>query len=212
MGDSIEMTDPHQIAHAIEAARAALKDDPRGDLGLPLRKAIWAALGARELVGVRATRGPGHRKRTQLAAVTVMHVLPLWKAVAADDDEVLQLLATAADYIEGRVTFEEAWKRKNRAWANMEKRTGTPSGQSTAIAVGFAAVCAVNTALNDENFDSASLDNPEADADLDPYEWDASFYASLAYAGGASWEAANNSQKRREFWTWYLDEAVPAVL
>jgi hypothetical protein len=46
-----------------------------------------------------------------------------------------------------------------------------------------------------------------SELDLDPDEWDASFYASLAEAGGATWEADADSRARRRFWEWYLGEA-----
>jgi len=38
---------------------------------------------------------------------------------------------------------------------------------------------------------------------------DSSFFAAAAYAGGAVWDSDSDSLKRREFWEWWLNEAVP---
>lgn len=57
-------------------------------------------------------------------------------------------------------------------------------------------------------------DEPEGDGELeiDPAEWSPCFYASIAEAGGATWEeGVGDSAKRREFWRWYLLEALPSV-
>ena len=46
---------------------------------------------------------------------------------------------------------------------------------------------------------------------LAPHQWDASLYASAAYAGGFAWEEQSDKLRRREFWQWYLSEAVPSA-
>jgi hypothetical protein len=53
----------------------------------------------------------------------------------------------------------------------------------------------------------------DSELEIDPEQWDASFYASLAYAGGAVWEEkAGNPDKRRQFWIWFICEAVPLAV
>jgi hypothetical protein len=78
----------------------------------------------------------------------------------------------------------------------------------TAAYVGFAAINAVVVALFDEETEELDDDgNVILDQDLDPFTWDTSFYAAAAYSENEPEE--NKIQKRREFWLWYLNDAVP---
>jgi hypothetical protein len=48
----------------------------------------------------------------------------------------------------------------------------------------------------------------DSEREIDPDDWDGSFYASLALAGGASWEGVGDVA-RRDFWTWFFRTAIP---
>lgn len=48
-----------------------------------------------------------------------------------------------------------------------------------------------------------------SEMDIEPVEWDAPFLASLAISGGAVWEGIGDTERRRRFWEWVLNEAVP---
>jgi hypothetical protein len=50
----------------------------------------------------------------------------------------------------------------------------------------------------------------EADADIDPWSSDTARWAVNSYAGGGSDEDSNLA-KRKEFWEWWLREAIPAA-
>lgn len=50
-----------------------------------------------------------------------------------------------------------------------------------------------------------------SELEIAPDEWSACFLASLAAAGGASWESVADNSQRRAFWEWYLNEAVPSA-
>ena len=47
------------------------------------------------------------------------------------------------------------------------------------------------------------------DADIDPDDMDASFFAASVYANGAVWNLESGPLLRREFWEWWLKQAVP---
>jgi hypothetical protein len=65
-------------------------------------------------------------------------------------------------------------------------------------------------ATNRDYLAQAFLSPPDRDeADIYPEDWEASLYASMAISGGPVWEPAGDVEKRRRFWTWYLEEAVP---
>lgn len=39
--------------------------------------------------------------------------------------------------------------------------------------------------------------------------WESSAFSVIAISGGAAWEPASDSSKRKDFWKWYLSHAVP---
>ena len=49
------------------------------------------------------------------------------------------------------------------------------------------------------------------DADIDPDELDAHFLTSCVVAGGTTWDPMSNKEKRRAFWTDWIDNMFPLV-
>jgi Immunity protein Imm5 len=49
----------------------------------------------------------------------------------------------------------------------------------------------------------------ESELQISPEDWEPCFFASLAVAGKATWEESSVSDVRRNFWEWYLTNAVP---
>jgi hypothetical protein len=49
------------------------------------------------------------------------------------------------------------------------------------------------------------------DDQVSPEEHDGSYMASVALAGGSPWTPGSDPARRREFWQWWLREAVPAA-
>src|ERR1019366_29473 len=194
-----------QLTQALELAGVALKANDNGELALPLRKRLWSAMGPREADGARAILGPGLQRRTTLAILTVRHVLPIWETAFPTNHKPEWMLAVAQEYLDQLTDFQTVRGLNNLFWSELDCLG------SVAVAVGYAAAQSVTTALSDERFDPAALDTVVSDQDLDPYQWDASFYASVAYAGSAPWEEKPHTNRRREFWTWFLEVAVPAA-
>jgi len=59
------------------------------------------------------------------------------------------------------------------------------------------------------------IEDPELDDDeLLPDALEASYSCAIAMANAANWQPIEETDvaARREFWTWYLDEAIPQVL
>ena len=69
----------------------------------------------------------------------------------------------------------------------------------------MACFTAINTIMYDTNFDAVG----ENEKEISPEDWDPSFYASLAASGGAVWEIKNKVKERFEYWSWYLEVAIP---
>jgi hypothetical protein len=192
------------LSEALLYAETALAGNANGELVLPARKRIWAAMGPRELNGPKAIIGPPLRRRTGLAGRAVRYVLPIWHQAFPGNDGPERMVADARVYLQQRMQFISASDSRDRFWAELDNLGGV------AVAVGYAAARALTTALSDEAFDLADFDS-SLDEDLDMYRWDAGYYAAIAAADGAPWEATSNRDARREFWQWYIRDAAPAA-
>lgn len=201
---------PEELDVALKSAAEGLASHPRSELILPQRKRIWAALGPclMDKDGIRAVHGIGLQRRTTLAILCARHVRPVWEQVWPNDDDPHQMIKTAELYLNQALDFDSVEERKNQYLGKLDNLLSKGEHEA-AINVGFAAGRAVFTALHDEDFDPHNIDDDLMDEDLDVNEWDASFNAAAAYAGGFPWEENSSSTRRREFWEWYLNEAVP---
>ena len=74
-----------------------------------------------------------------------------------------------------------------------------------AIYAGFCAWAVGRDAIGDIR----SRSDLRSESEMNPDEWDASFFASLAVTNSAPWERSGDPESGYEFWEWYLDVAVP---
>ena len=184
------MTLDDEAAALLSDARAAI--DANGELPLESRRSV-----RRLLLG----RG---RAWPRVEIESVRRVLPVWSAHhrSTDPADVLALtdafLAGTAD----RPALEAAAGRLEVVVEDLD--TGDDYELSLVSSVGWAATRAAWSVFAAE-FDEASMDT-------DPWEWTASFTASMVDAGGAVWDNRGDPPRRRAFWEWWLDEAVPAAI
>ena len=184
-----------------EQALKAVEADPNGHLRLGLRQMIWAEFGPRE-----ANLSVPHRQRIELAVAGVRHVLPLWQERYSDSDIPTVALAAIDAITQGESddasdTFDELWE------AVMHLALERPFPE---VAVGFAAVQALTTAMYDQPFDASDLDPEREDGD-DPESFDSAYYAAIAAAHGQPAVPGSDSQLRREFWKWWLTDGIAAA-
>ncbi|MEC4816043.1 MAG: Imm5 family immunity protein [Scytonema sp. PMC 1069.18] len=192
------MSVPSQLQNLIQEANKSLYRHPQHDLNLGYRHAIWAAFGEN-----------GHLRRTALALSTVRHVLPIWNQQFSNDDKPQQVLTLAEKVISGDVSKALAEKESKQLWREIQQLGYDDSG--IAFSVGCAAVASLDTAIFDENFDADEIDFNLTD-EQDTEGNDTAFFAACAYANGPVWETISgksDSAKRLEFWSWWLNIAVP---
>jgi hypothetical protein len=200
---------PDELRAAIDSARIALEAHPLGELPLPYRRAIWKAMGPSTRVPSGLPDGLGYRRSVALDAITVQHVLPFWKRAYPDDDRPEQMLRLADAVVRRQVDWKVADQTKGSFATDLDD---LESDDYVPRYVGDAAVRVVSTAIADGYSDAIGPDT--LDEDLDPFQWDSSYIASLAAADfGAEvpGEDERTQERRREFWRWYLDTAVPAA-
>ncbi len=103
---------------------------------------------------------------------------------------------------------EELELRKSLFRTEVEDLTYNGPEYFIAGYAGFACISAVDAALYDLHFETLGLPEIENDPDF----WTACFNASTSYCGGATWEeGVGDDLKRREFWEWFLNDAVPSL-
>jgi hypothetical protein len=196
---------PDDLTRALEEAKAGLVVHPHAELVLPKRKKIWAAMGPVVITKRnRAKMTPGLRRRTALAIVTAEHVLPIWER-HWDSKDPHRMLEVVRAYVRDEMSWRDARDEQTRFLGALYNANTDEISEDIFhfVYVGYAAVDAVATALKDMDCE----DDGTLDEDLD--SWDGSFWACSAYSGDFPWEARSDMGRRREFWEWYLDEAVP---
>lgn len=149
-----------------------------------------------------------HYLRAKLELSCAWKVLSNWEYCEFDDGSVRALLGMAENFLHGEGELKELEKRKNFLYTDLENVMNKGQEYFVAAYAGFACISAVNSVLYDINLDTLSL--PEIENE--PDDWTACFLASISYCGGATWEeGVGDDLKRREFWEWFLNEAVPAL-
>lgn len=206
---------PAELQSAVRDGHAALAADTHAVLPLVQRRKLWRSLGPVAMDGEDVLAGDGLRRRVALAELTVRRVLSVWERAFPGDDRAASLLETARQYLSGEINADAARAASDHFWSRLDGLIAR-GVDPAAVYVGYAAAKVRSLALNDQ-YGIVPEDEEEAssatqrDEDLDPYMWDASFYASSAAAGGMPWEDGSSRERRNAFWRWYLDEAVPAA-
>lgn len=188
------------VAMAIANARSEVATDAAGILSLKTRKQVWNALaaGLDEHVALAA--------RVTLDALCVRRVMPIW-ASRFDPDEIEAMLSLAEAVVAGNVDANDAAQTRDRFYTDVVDNRDYGNDPS-ALYVGHAAANTVIEAMTPSYVDAM----PQADDDeeLDPESYLPCYLAACAAAGGMNDRPAS-SERRRAFWLWYLDEAVPTA-
>lgn len=201
----------NELTELINIAKDEVNKHPNGELILPLRKSIYKLLGEhKDDEEGHAILTQGLLRRTELAIFCVNKVMPIWNNVLASDTTPSTILENIKEYIVGRLTWDYLWEIPNSYWTVLDNYIIENNNYDNALYVGYASINALYVVLNDEDFDE---DNEDLlDQDLDPYTWDTAFYSSLAYSESEQYNEETKIRKRREFWLWYLDEAIPKAM
>lgn len=178
--------------------------DTRGELSSVERKKIYEKI---EELSAREHKKTGYYRRVKLQLACAWKTLDKWER-QLNNNSARELLELAEKYLKGEVERQELEKKKNYLYTQAEDLMDEGEQYFIAAYAGFACVSAVNAVLYDIDLDTIGI--PEIE--IEPDNWTACFYACAAYCGGATWEeGVGDDLKRREFWEWFLNEAVPAI-
>ena len=105
----------------------------------------------------------------------------------------------------GKITRREARCGRGHLMSVLLDCDAEPAEKQPALSAGEAATRGVYVAMHDEDADQAEL----LDDDLDASDWDCAFWGACAWSGGIPRLEGWNQHAYKEYWLWYLDEAIP---
>ena len=199
-----------KIADVLKDAKRAI--DENGFLDLPDRKRIWRCFGDVPTViqqpNVSITEGL--KRRFALAELCFKRIIALFKAGAVeyeadgydeedfdDFNEVDRILKLANRYLNGETGVDELLEVEERLSVAFSDGAEIPGLTMEILSV----------ALRDEKLLYCS-DESTKDRDLDFDGWDLAYFARI-YARAVG---SDENIAEKEYWTWYVDEAIPTVL
>ena len=145
-----------------------------------------------------------------LEVISAHKVEHIWKEQFPSDTDPVDLLRLADSYLTNDENVDALTKLSPNVKTLLDDKLGLGEDYFCAVYAGFACWAAAgNIAYGPSDL----TDEGASELEVEPEFWDASFYASLAWNGAAVWEEGiGDSAKRREFWTWFICEAVPQAI
>lgn len=135
-------------------------------------------------------------------------VWPIWRRNFPNEKAPLELLIEAETQLLKGSTKSIDIVEIGRIKTQIENKFLLGETVFNSVYAGFSCLAAARNVF----FGVPSIQEVSSELDLDVDEWDASFIASLAFAGGAVWEEnPGNPKLRREFWKWFLEKAAELV-
>jgi hypothetical protein len=167
--------------------------DDRGDLPAPTRLQV--------LRGLLLHEGDLSGLETALGMQCAERVWGYWTDVFPGDDSPIRLLRYLQTYLDRSSTVRS---QVSQLRGRLDVLLSLDHPPMRAVAAGFAVWAACRDLAFGRDADAPLVSEYEAD----PLDWSPCFYASIAVAGGASWEANSDASARRGFWMWFLAEAA----
>jgi Immunity protein Imm5 len=188
------------LEEQLRRARQVLEQRADGHLPLPVRRQLRATWGFGD---------EGRLRRYWLERLAAERALAGWEAERPDDRRPQEMLELADAVAVGHADGEEAAQRAVALANELDELLDEGVDDATVYA-GMAAVAAQTAARWGE--EPEQLEDPDDDQDRDSDMWEGAFWASMAHAPSLpKMDVAEHVAPRREFWRWYLDEAVPTV-
>lgn len=195
------------VSESIKQARTNLVNNPKGILFLGDRKRIWISMNDPDNFEV------SYLNRTQLKVMCVNHVKPIWSHILPANPGIDRMLQLTHSLMEKSVNPEAAEDEAFYFFQDLSTSVESNAVTNPALMVADAATSMVISACY-RNPDYDTADNDIDDEELAPDSYETSYMCASAAAGGLNWMPVEqvDVDARRNFWIWYLDEAIPKNL
>ncbi len=199
---------PGEVRQWQDTACSEMLADPQHDIPVSQVSRLINLLGEIDT----GDRGSWWQAKRQLycEALAVQHVLPVWQDAHPGNDAPALLLGEVTKIISD--DFDEA--RSNNLAYKQSRRVQPDSPvkwpltelfDAAALLLDLAQWGAEFKAPVVYKFDLGCKDNSRSY----PGDWPCTYRASIAYAKGVAWKEGASKERRREFWRWWILEAVP---
>ncbi|MCA8095971.1 Imm5 family immunity protein [Burkholderia contaminans] len=191
---------PQHLANALSTATTSITTE--GELPAATRKDLIQLI---EALSVTEHADAGYLRRARLAVICAREVLDRLSPYASVLTAAEAILTSGIDALSGE--YDLATLERTNGEYHTKVIDLLEHGEPAFVSVyaGMAVFSAINTILYDTNFDVVG----ESEKGVPPDDWDAGYYAALAVSGSAIWEAKGGTERRRSYWLWYLQNAVP---
>jgi hypothetical protein len=197
---------PMQFRDTLKAASLTLESDSRGHLPLPERLAIWKLLGSYSDRNAEVpTTGDLHR--AELSLIAAADVIHIWNSTF--ENPIFDLLIEMCfKHLSNRSMAQEIDKKRRELTEHLQDLE-FEEDQVSALFAAESVLAAATLVLGSRTFDPYAIEPTTQDEELDSDRWDSAYFAAAAYTGGLLGDPQSSTSKRKEFWQWYLTDAVP---
>ena len=200
------MIDIMTLAAEIKIAATEVGVDSKGILSIGRRMRIYAAM-----INTQDVER-SYLLRISLQDKCVRHVQHLWTASFPNNPSLEDMLTLAHRVVERQVSSDRAEIEAHRFFQSLDRAATNPANYRAIMVAHAARKLVASTCYRDLYADID--DTIEDDDELLPDSLDCSYACACAVAGGMNWRPADevDVEARRDFWMWYLNEAIPSVI
>ena len=202
------MIDMDAVGRQVEAGRAELAASSKAILSLATRTRIWRVMLDPQ------DHEASYRHRIELQVACVRHVQHFWDSAFPGDNRVEEMLTLAQELIDQQVDSDRAERLANSFLVHVfdEVNDFNDVYQPAVFVADAASHMVISACSRNPYYDTAS--SATDDDELLPDALETSYSCSGASSNSLNWVSIEETDvsARRAFWTWYLDEAIPAVL
>jgi hypothetical protein len=145
----------------------------------------------------------------KLGSCVVEHIIDLWEQ-SFHDTKPLEIIKLANNFLTDKNQDKNKLVQKSEDFWN--ELLEVTDDQQIPSSVGMASVKVLQVALDDDFDFNFNIDLNLTDQEIDPDELNTEFFSAAAFSNGATWNEESNSLKRKEFWEWWLEKAIPETL
>ncbi|WP_081938499.1 Imm5 family immunity protein [Burkholderia pyrrocinia] len=191
---------PQHLSNALSTAATSITAE--GELPAAVRKDLLQLI---EILSAIEHADAGYLRRARLAVICAREVLGRLSPYVSVLTAAEAILASGIDALSGKCDLATLERTNGEYHTKVIDLFEHGEPVFVSVYAGMAVFSAINTILYDTNFDVVGA----SEKSVPPDDWGADYYAALAVSGSAIWEATGGAERRRSYWLWYLQNAVP---
>lgn len=152
---------------------------------------------------LRENNSNGH-----LAKLCVEKVLPIWIEGFPSIDLPEQCFSLMNYALADNCIDGDLERILGKLWIVCDDLVWNNQNLQTNALVGYASIQMVRETASSFDFFCSDVRDETTNIEIDPSFYDTAFLAAAAYSGGMPWDEQSDSQRRFEFWNWWLEKVA----